>query len=567
VSLAHTNVLEGADSLVMGFPTEEDCSACAPDYLKNGSMFTPAVLVSSVPLIATFLVVFLLTAHRLVPILSSDLLVSSSQNAGSVLSAFAFKPASSPSQSSSSGREGQLRRISTVVVATAIGLASVLAELVLCELSNTLNVVARGNALRGTIVALLFLVIAVIPFLEIHAVVRALGWSYGDTKGRRSTFAWVLHGVIFGAWLLGFLGMGKMMLARHDVKPPTSLYSNFSDTLTAYVGVIGISLMALLSGFASVSSPWQSFFARPAMVTEATLARKQAGLDSADEMLNAKRSRLRALERKMASAQPQKSLLEKAASTFRSSSDSTERKTLEMEISGLENMSLSLSTSHKLLSARYGAQNRAKTPSGRTIAAAESVFAIYCLYRIVTTVFSILRRRILGPAPFDGIRAMSPLQPHPSTPPFDPINALLSLLAPSSLDPAALSRQITFLLSGLMLLASFSSVLQTFHLCARFAPSLLRAAQANLPLIVAQVCGTYVISVALLLRGRMGGGTEGERLRGVGGGELGWVDGWFEGWFLAGAMLTAFAIWFGRKVLGGEDWDDEGGDVEMGKRS
>ena len=51
---------------------------------------------------------------------------------------------------------------------------------------------------------------------------------------------------------------------------------------------------------------------------------------------------------------------------------------------------------------------------------------------------------------------------------------------------------------------------------------------------------------------------------------MGWVDGWFERWFLAGVVITALGIWVGRQI-GGEGIDeddfDEGGGLEMGKRS
>ena len=58
-------------------------------------------------------------------------------------------------------------------------------------------------------------------------------------------------------------------------------------------------------------------------------------------------------------------------------------------------------------------------------------------------------------------------------------------------------------------------------------------------------------------------------LKGLGGTEMGWVDGWFEKWFLGGVVVTGVGIWLGKKVGGGDDWDDdcEDGDVEMGKRS
>jgi len=54
-------------------------------------------------------------------------------------------------------------------------------------------------------------------------------------------------------------------------------------------------------------------------------------------------------------------------------------------------------------------------------------------------------------------------------------------------------------------------------------------------------------------------------LRGLGGGDMGWVDGWFEVWFLGGVGVTVVGIWVGGKLGGGDEWEDE--DLEGGKRS
>lgn len=61
-----------------------------------------------------------------------------------------------------------------------------------------------------------------------------------------------------------------------------------------------------------------------------------------------------------------------------------------------------------------------------------------------------------------------------------------------------------------------------------------------------------------------------ERLKGLGGTDMGWVDGWFEVWFLGGVAVTGMGIWIGRKIGPGDEWDDDdddGDDVEMGKMS
>ncbi|KAL8798225.1 MAG: hypothetical protein Q9182_006850 [Xanthomendoza sp. 2 TL-2023] len=334
--------------------------------------------------------------------------------------------------------------------------------------------------------------------------------------------------------------------------------------------------MGLLSGFASVSAPWQNLFSKHRPITEFDIARKAAGLEATNDMLATKQSRLRALERKMSDTSHDKNFFQKAIGSIRGNPDYTEQKSLEIEIRGLETMASSLSTSHTMLQTRFQQQHRSKTLAGRLILASSYAFSIFCLCRIFTTFYSTLRRSIYIPYPPTLPPTSTPKVDKTSTPTTssDPITTLLALLATHydpHLDRDLYTRQLSFLLSGLILLASFNSVMQTFSLIARFLPSLLRAVNQNLPLLVAQVCGMYTISAALMLRGRVPGQVVGEGLRGMAGGQLGWVDGWFEGWFLGGVSITAVGIWVGRKVTGVREWDEGDeygeGDVEMGKRS
>jgi hypothetical protein len=152
----------------------------------------------------------------------------------------------------------------------------------------------------------------------------------------------------------------------------------------------------------------------------------------------------------------------------------------------------------------------------------------------------------------------------------DPVTAFLSLLAKhwdNTLNRDAWSRQVSFLLSGVMLFASFNSALQTFLLLARAFPSLAASAtafrDASLALLISQVVATYVISSALLLRSNLPenvGSVISEALKAPL--EPKKVDAWFELWFLGAAGLTVLGIWIGRK-LGEEDDEMERG----GKRS
>ena len=536
---------------------EDDCMmpGAQTRALSSESFITLAF--SSIPFIVTFLIVCLVVLYKLFPLIS-----------GSKDDDEHYLPSGAPPSLRQShaehGARTARRKVVAISFATTIALAAVLAELILCELSNSFSPSARALALRVTVPTLLFFLVVLIPFLELQSIVSGSGWSFKRTeRGKIPKTAWTLQAAGFTLWLLGFWWLGKGIPGTYIHEMASQPGKDLSEACLERVGIIGISLMALLSGFAAVSSPWQIFGAKQRPVTESDVARKQAGLDATNDMLAAKKSRLRALQRKVKDA-PAQGFMAKATGLIRGSADTQELKALELEISGLSSMALSLSSSHTLLQNRLAYSRRASSPLGKLfVTPASYAFAIYCIYRIFSTSLTTLRR-ILFPSPDPTTFSSS------ST---DPINRILSLLAKHvdpTLDQLAWSRQISFLLSGIILLASFNSVLQTFHMITKLSPSLLYQAQANLALIIAQISATYVISSALLLRSNLPTEMKSVVSEALGSPlEPGFVERWFEGWFLLASVGTAVGIWVGRKFAAAGEWDDYDdyeGDIEMGQK-
>lgn len=541
----------------------EDDTCTAPLSNRFLSMQSVAsVAFSSLPFLITFVILTIVVLHKLFPLLSGQQQFSKPDDQ--------YLPSDAPYilRQSHTNHEAKTlrRRIAALSFSTTIALAAVLAELILCEISNTVDPAARAVALQITIPTLLFLLIVLIPFLEIQSIVKGAGWDFSrSVKGNIPKLPWILQLVGFGGWLTCFWWLGKDLPGTWIRQNPTDPAYTYRKTLTDVcldrIGVIGITLMALLSGFASVSSPWHSFAARSRPVTDSDIARKQAGLDATNEMLAVKHSRLRALQRKISDA-PQEGFMTKVMGSIRGSGDAQEVKALNIEISGLETMALSLRTSLTMLQTRHAVDQRAATPIGRFMIIPSYGFSIYCLYRILDTTLTFIRRSVSDPSS--------------TISNTDPINRFLSIIAKhwdEDIDQAAWSRQMSFMLSGVILAGSFNSVLQTFHLFTRFTPGLLYQAQANAALIVAQVAATFVISSALLLRSNLPKDL-GRVITGALGSESldsWWVERWFEGWFLVGAIGTAVGIWIGRKFgagLGGgfDEWDDYGGDIEMAQK-
>lgn len=530
--------------------------------LRSGhSGSTIPTALSTLPFILTFCVVGIAVYQKLFPLLSGQTSITSNHDPPPALFKSLSSSSTAPKPRPSPSLRPTARGIAAITVSITIALSMVLAELILCEISNTLDPIARTFALSFTLTSLLVLLIVVIPLLELHATISAASYIFwADGRGRFS-FAWVLEIVGFLLWMMGFWWVGQGL-------PGTHVHSNWratfgegslSEACLERVGVIGISLMALLSGFASVSSLWQNFGKKARRVTDTDIERKQAGLEATNDMLATKQSRLRALERKISDAPPEGLVTKFMGSIRGGSSDVQERKSLELEISGLETMARSLSASLSSYKDRRRNQQRSSTSTGRLLLLISYGFSLYCLYRIFATSVATLRRWWRPDSTFSGT---------------DPINNFLALMAKHwdpSLDRRAWSQQISFFLSGVILFASFSAVLQTVLFFSRFTPRLLEYAQANLALLVSQISATYVISSALLLRSNLPREV-GSVISNALGAPLdsAFVDRWFEGWFLTASGLTAVGIILGRKLGAGDggDWDDDFDDVEIGdKRS
>ena len=222
-------------------------------------MATPSVLLfSALPFIATFVIVAVAVSTRLFPLLSGQHAYKQQSHENVQL------PGYLPRE-----RRALLKRIritsrglSTLAFATNIGLSAVLVELILCEISNTVNHATRVLALQITLPSLLFVLILVTPALELHSVIEGAGWRFTSGEARQRRTAWVLEGVGLAVWLGAFWYLGRSVLGSYLHEESYVRDHSLSEGCLERIGIIGISLMAGLAGFAAVSALWQTFGAR-----------------------------------------------------------------------------------------------------------------------------------------------------------------------------------------------------------------------------------------------------------------------------------------------------------------
>jgi Abscisic acid G-protein coupled receptor/The Golgi pH Regulator (GPHR) Family N-terminal len=516
---------------------DDDCDDCTSDYLTPH--FGPKAAFSTLPFLATFGCVTFIAYRRVYPLLSK-------------ISTHSDKTRSSGFEPST---QNVVRRIAALTFSSTIALSAVLTELLLCEISNSFNPTARTAALQITVASLLGLLVVAIPLLGIHTVVASSGPTTTERK-IRIRLQWVLEFIGYVVFLFGFWALGAL-LPKQTTPDATGL--NLFQACLDRLGITGVTLMAMLSGFASVSAIWQTFGPKSKPVTETDISRKQAGLDATVEIAAEKRRLLDSLERKLSNV-PSKGFWSKTVGSFRGNADAQEKQTLEMEVTGLETMASTLESSLNVLRTRRADQLRSTTKLGRLSIAFSFAFACYCVYRIFMATLNITRR-LIGRGSYGKADT-------------DPVTYTIALFARHvypSLDQDSWAQQISFLLSGAMLLASFSAVTQTFHLFARFMPSVLQATRTNFALLISQISGMYVISSALMLRGMMP-----EKVGSVINGALGagllepaWLQRCFDGFFMLAVTITTVGIFLGKQIGDGLLNDDPGWDcdVEMGKRS
>jgi hypothetical protein len=265
------------------------------------------------------------------------------------------------------------------------------------------------------------------------------------------------------------------------------------------VAFIGVTMMGLLTGISSVSAPYTVFIAKPKPVSEIDVNRLEQSLRATRDLVATKQQdidTLRRRARERATHSPGTgSIMLKVLNSLRGDDITNEIKSLEVELGALIKMESELESELAAARTKFKEQVWAKTLRGRLVSKLYSIFAVYCIYRLVN--ICVIKN------PF-GVRWI-PKLPISSPSGNDAIVTILAHLLhdlyPARWDVEGLSRSLGFAFSGVLLLMSVNSVRATFHTLGKAFPWLkLNSSIALTALIGVQVFGTYVVATSLLLR-------------------------------------------------------------------
>lgn len=312
-------------------------------------------------------------------------------------------------------------------------------------------------------------VVLLLPFYQLHLLIsaKALEW------GKKNFFlviilAWILYLYLF--WKIG-------------VKFPILMDDNhiFSiDQAMSRVGVIGVTVMAILSGFGAVNTPYTYLFIFLKNVTLEDVLAAEKKLIHSMEMIFTKKRKLLIQKRTSPSESHSGGFMKRMIQSFSGSGNALDLSKSEQEIQGLESLSQQIYQELDHLLVERERILFAKTWKGQYFNILGYIFSAYCIYRIIMASINIVFNRV-GKT--------------------DAVTHLLGLVAhyfDAEFDATFWSQQISFILVGIIILSSIRGLL--IQLMKIFKVWSSHNQSNNVVLLLGQIMGMYFLSSVLMLR-------------------------------------------------------------------
>ncbi|KAJ2376024.1 hypothetical protein GGI05_007065, partial [Coemansia sp. RSA 2603] len=267
------------------------------------------------------------------------------------------------------------------------------------------------------------------------------------------------------------------------------------EPVTARVGVIGVALMAVLSGFGAVNSPYRQLFVFVHKVSPVQLEGMRRQLHYSLELLADKKKllvRMMALmvkeeeeeARKRKEARGVGAFVSSLGSLWHSSTGPSKDRglgELRQEIENLERVTQELFADVEAMCLEHDRYEESKTLAGRSRNVLGYFFALFCVSKIAMTLGGILLNRV-GHS--------------------DPVTSALTLAATHvspDFDMAFWSQQLSFAMVGIMVIGSIRGLLIQFtKLFSMPFTSIVKP--SNIVLFLAQIMGMYFVSCILMMR-------------------------------------------------------------------
>ncbi|GAU90548.1 hypothetical protein RvY_02950 [Ramazzottius varieornatus] len=360
-------------------------------------------------------------------------------------------------------------------------LSVTLFELFIFEIVGVLDNESRLIHWKIGISLLIIILVLVIPFFIARSVVQlAAASSLAFWRLRSSSL------VSFLAWIIFLYGFWKIGSPFPILSTENGIFSTM-DHAVGRVGVIGVTVIAVLSGFGAVNTPYTYLSCFSKTVRDGHIRLLERRLEQAIEMLSAKKKRRLLLQKRPdhrpVDASSWWNLLGKARPRLASTILPESTNQLDSEISTMRVMCRHLFLEIDELQKMKIRHEYSKTPQGIFFHFWGLALTVYCLWKIVMTIVNILLNRIAH---------------------LDPVTRGLEIAVTwlgLNVDVQLWSQQISFVLVGILAFTSIRGFLITLTKFFQFSYVISSGRSSDvLVLSFAEIMGMYFLSTILLMR-------------------------------------------------------------------
>ncbi|KAG5671633.1 hypothetical protein PVAND_001825 [Polypedilum vanderplanki] len=406
-----------------------------------------------------------------------------------------------------------------VIFSSTFALSLTLFLLIIFEIVGFLDSSSRFFHWRLSLISILVMVVAVIPYYIAFSLISNIRIVSSRYSTPLTIILWL--GFFYCFWRIG------------DKFPLLSVNAQmFSiEQGVSRIGVIGVTVMAILSGFGAVNFPFtnMNYFIHP--VTQNDVINTERKLLQTLDMIIAKKKRI-ALEKKNRQKQQnttKNSFWGLISSVANKSSMSENIGQLRLEISGLEELARQLFLELTDMKNMQERQKWSSTWQGKYFNFLGLFFSFYCVWKILMCTINIV---------FDRVGKKDVVTRG--------IEIAIHWLG-FQFDATFWSQHISFFLVGCIVVTSIRGLLITLT---KFFYSISSSRSSNIiVLILAQLMGMYFCSSVLLLRMNMPAEYRVIITEVLSGLQFNFFHRWFDVIFLLSALSSIFLLFIIRKPL------------------
>ncbi|KAF9917115.1 Golgi pH regulator B [Lobosporangium transversale] len=404
-----------------------------------------------------------------------------------------------------------------VVFALTLTWSCLLFELIILEILGMFSRESRWYFWRLILYAMLGLVIVIIPYYQCVLIVQNTGIS--------TQKALPIAAAIWSIYFYLFIKVGNGF-------PTPGIFS--MEWGMSRVGIIGVTISAILSGFGAVNGPYSNLFFFLRQVTDVDIQLAEKKCMQTLEMIARKKKQIMLQETRLGALDPNASkvggFVRKIFGTVSGSSGMEDLQGLKQELAALEGISRQLFLDIDDLYVEKARLEYSKTWQGKYSNLLGYIFSIYCVYKLAMALINTLFSRAGS---------------------TDPITAVISKFISYTnmkIDVRFWSQQLSFFFVGLMIFLSIRGLLQVLS---KFFRAFSRHISSNnIILFLAHIMGLYFLSSVLTMRQSLPIEYRSIISDSLGALEFDFYHRWFDVIFLISGIVSMAFLYFVHKASG-----------------